>query len=174
FILNLQGITNHWAFVEQSTPTLNAVKRITRSRTLQRVEWAGYLFRLDQGGWGIFAPSPPRDDGWHVVTGTLDNGDEVNLLQLGEVISFEKPTLADRQRLYGNMQWRTYFINLNRNIGNQLYPDYGDYLCRTWQGNGELQTIDMYFVAERTADPEQPIVLERELQAEHQCAVANE
>ena len=170
FVLNLQGITNHWAFVDQNTPTLSALKRVTRSRSLQRVEWVGYLLRLDQGGWGIFAPAPPRDDGWPVVVGTLENGKEVNLLEPGEPISFEKPTLGDRRRLYGNMQWRTYFINLNRNIGNQLYADYGDYLCRTWQGN-PLQQVDMYFVQERTDDPGQPVTPERTLLAEHRCDV---
>jgi predicted DCC family thiol-disulfide oxidoreductase YuxK len=168
FVLNLQGITNHWAFVDQNTPTLSALKRVTRSRSLQRVEWIGYLLRLDQGGWGIFAPAPPRDDGWPVVVGTLENGKEVNLLEPGEPIDFDKPTLADRRRLYGNMQWRTYFINLNRNIGNQLYADYGDYLCRTWQGQS-LEQVDLYFVQERTDDPGQPVTPERTLQAEHLC-----
>lgn len=169
FVLNLQGITNHWAFVDQNTPTLTTLKRVTRSRSLQQVEWIGYLFRLDQGGWGIFAPAPPRDDGWPVVIGTVEDGETVNLLEPGEAIDFDKPTLADRRRLYGNMQWRTYFINLNRNLGNQLYADYGDYLCRTWRGK-PLQQVDLYFVQERTDDPGQPVTPERTFLAEHRCA----
>lgn len=173
FVLNLRGFTDHWYFVDQDTPTLRALRRVTRSRSLQRIDWIGYLLRLDQNGWGIFAPSPPRDDGWHVIVGILADGREVNLLHPDQPISFDKPTLGDRQRLYGNMQWRTYYINLNRNIGNQLYPYFGEYLCRQWQeqyGDSQpLQQINFYFMEERTVDPQETIEVNQQLQFQFQC-----
>jgi predicted DCC family thiol-disulfide oxidoreductase YuxK len=173
FVLNLKGFTDNWAFVEKDTPVLRNLRRVTRSRSLQRVEWIGYLLRLDQGGWGIFAPAPPRDDGWHVIVGILEDGTEVNLLNPKQPISFDKPALGDRQKLYPNMQWRTYYINLNRNIGNKLYPLYGDYLCRQWQqehrGKKPLKRIDFYFMEERTVDYGEPLIVNKQLQFEHQC-----
>jgi predicted DCC family thiol-disulfide oxidoreductase YuxK len=173
FILNLKGITDNWAFVQQDTPVLRKLRRITRSRTLQSVEWIGYLLRLDQGGWPIFSPAPPRDDGWHVVVGTLTDGMQVNLLEPEKPISFDKPTLADRQRLYRNMQWRTYYINLNRHIGNKLYPHYGSYLCRNLQskfkGKKALKQIDVYFMEERTVDPGETLVVKKQLQFQYRC-----
>ena len=52
------------------------------------------------------------------------------------------------------MQWRTYFINLNRNIGKKLYPYYGKYLCQQWnnshQASQQLDDITIYFMSERT------------------------
>ncbi len=171
FLLNLKGITDHWAFVDQSTPALNTLRRITRSRALQRVEGVGYFLRLDQGGWAIFAPAPPRDDGWHVVVGTLEDGTQVNLLEPDRPITFDKPTLGDRQRLYRNMQWRTYFINLNRNIGDRLYPHYGRYLCATAPGNlgSPLQQIEVFFMDERTAPPGELQPVEQQSQFQHRC-----
>ncbi len=173
FILNLKGFTDNWAFVQKDTLVLRNLRRITRSRTLQRVEWIGYLLRLNQGGWGIFAPAPPRDDGWHVIVGTLKDGTQVNLLEPEKPISFDKPTLGHRQRLYRNMQWRTYYINLNRNIGGKMYPYFGEYLCRKWQeqfrGKKALQQIDIYFMEERTIDPGQSPVIKKQLQFEYRC-----
>jgi hypothetical protein len=52
------------------------------------------------------------------------------------------------------MQWRTYFINLNRAIGKKLYPYYGAYLCRDWneqhKGSKQLDNFEIYFMNERT------------------------
>lgn len=173
FLLNLRGITDNWAFVQQDNLVLRKMRRITRSRTLQSVDWIGYLLRLDQGGWPIFAPAPPADDGWHVIVGTLADGTQVNLLEVEKPISFEKPTLGDRQRIYRNMQWRTYYINLNRNIGKKLYPLYGDYICRKWQkkfsGKKALKQIDFYFMEERTVPPGQSQEVKKQLQFQYQC-----
>ncbi len=173
FILNLRGITDSWAFVQQDTFVLRKLRRITRSRTLQSIDWIGYLLRLDQGGWPIFAPAPPLDDGWHMIVGTLADGTQINLLNPNKSISFDKPTLGERQQLYRNMQWRTYYINLNRNIGSKLYPDYGKYLCRKWQnkyqGTKKLQQIDFYFMEERSVKPGTSPVVNKKLQFQYIC-----
>lgn len=157
-IWNVRSITHHYAFVDSAHPVIRALRRITNSRTANRLHIPMRAARLDQS-WSIFSPSPPRDDGWYVVTGTLADGSTVNLLQPKQTISADKPTLAQRQAIYKNLQWRTYFINLNRAVGEHLYPYYGQYICRSWNhhnaNNQNLKSVDISFIDERTVPPGQ-------------------
>ena len=131
-----------------------------------------YLTRLDQS-WSIFAPSPPRDDGWHVIVGKLKDGSEVNILEEGSPISWKKPTVQQRDQLYQTIQWRVYFINLNRAIGSHLYPHFAKYLCDNWnakhQGNQQLETLSIYFVDERTVPPDQAQKTNKKLIWQQSC-----
>ena len=142
-----------------------------RRRTFNSLDWFSRLTRLDQS-WSIFAPNPPRDDGWHVVEGTLKNGREVDVLRNGSV-NWSKPSLRQRNAIYKNMQWRTYFINLNRAIGQKLYPDYGNYLCRRWnakhRGENQLDSLTVYFMDERTVPPGEDQNVEKKTVWEQSC-----
>lgn len=153
--------------------TLAKIDRVMKSRTLNSLDWISRLLRLDQS-WSIFAPAPPRDDGWHVIVGKLKDGSEVNLLRNRGSVNWDKPSIKQRNVLYTNMQWRTYFINLNRAIGNKLYPYYAAYLCRNWneqnQGNQELESLDIYFVDERTVPPGETQDLEKKIQLQQFCS----
>lgn len=155
-VWNVRSITNHHAFIDRPSPMIQALRRITNSRTANRLHGPMQVMRLDQS-WSIFSPSPPRDDGWYVVQGTLIDGSRVNLLQPHQVISNNKPTLAQRQAIYKNLQWRSYFINLNRSLGKELYPYYGAYICGQWNrqnvGEQQLTSIEVSFVEERTVPP---------------------
>ncbi|TAE59145.1 MAG: HTTM domain-containing protein [Nostocales cyanobacterium] len=137
-----------------------------------RTEIMGRMTRLDQS-WSIFAPSPPRDDGWHVIPGKLENGNEVDIFRFGNTVNWDKPSLGVRSAIYRNMQWRTFFINLNRAIGKKLYPTYGNYLCRNWnnkhQGGEKLKELDVYFMDERTVPPGEIQTVEKKLKLEHSC-----
>ena len=169
---NFTSFADSYIFHSNPTATSQIVQRVTRSKTAQSIQWLGQLTRLDQS-WSIFAPNPPRDDGWHVVTGKLTDGKEVNLLNPDRPITWLKPTLRERDRLYRNMQWRTYFINLNRNVGKQLYPAYGDYLCQQWnsdRSNPQLQSVDIYFMSERTVPPEEQQTVEKQQQWQQSCS----
>ncbi len=173
FLWNLRSFTNHFAFLDNKSKTFTALRRVTNSRTLQRIDPLSRISRLDQS-WSIFAPSPPKDDGWHVMPGKLKNGEEVDVFQNGDPINWKKPTLNKRNSLYKNMQWRTYFINLNRNIGKKLYPHYGKYVCQNWnqhhQGEEVLESFEVYFVAEETAEPGKKQNLERKKVGEYSCS----
>lgn len=72
------------------------------------------------------------------------------------------------------MQWRTYFINLNRAIGKKLYPFYGQYLCRTWNnqhtGGQTLKNFDIYFMNERTVPPGKPQTIEKKQTWQQSCS----
>lgn len=139
----------------KSKPLL-ASQRILKSKAFNSVDWISRLLRLDQS-WSIFAPAPPRDDGWYVIPAKLKDGTEVDLLKDGQPVSWEKPSISTRNAIYRNMQWRTYFINLNRNIGKALYPYYAKYLCRNWnarhKGDRQLDSFEIYFMNERTVPP---------------------
>ncbi|WP_008314015.1 DCC1-like thiol-disulfide oxidoreductase family protein [Leptolyngbya sp. PCC 6406] len=156
FLWNVRSITNHYAFVDSPNSAIRVLRRITNSRTANRLHGLMQAARLDQS-WSIFSPSAPRDDGWYIVEGILENQDRVNLLQTDQAISMEKPTLGQRQALYRNLQWRTYFINLNRTVGETLYPYYGDYLCRSWNQKHDsgphLSSLEVTFMDERTVPP---------------------
>lgn len=146
------------------------VAQTFRRRTFNSLDWFSRLTRLDQS-WSIFAPTPPRDDGWHVVEGTLADGSTVDVLR-DRPVTWEKPSLGERNALYKNMQWRTYFINLNRAIGEKLYPGYGDYLCRRWNAQhagGKLDSLIIYFMDERTVPPGEVQQVEKKAVWEQAC-----
>lgn len=143
-----------------------------KRRTWHRTEIVGRVTRLDQS-WSIFAPSPPRDDGWHVIPAQLVDGSEVDIFRNAPV-NWEKPSLATRSEIYQNMQWRTYFINLNRAIGEKLYPGYAQYLCQSWNANHspsqQIETLEVYFMNERTVAPGERQTVEQELGWQQTCS----
>ena len=188
FMWNLRSIATHRAFVDSNQPAISVLRRVTNSRSAQRLDWIGKVTRLDQS-WSIFAPSPPKDDGWHVVVGSptgsktdteqatetstngLTEANSINVLRPDQAISFEKPTLSDRARFYKNMQWRTLYINLNRHIGKQVFPAYSKYLCQQSDRSGNpLSALQVYFVEERTAPPGELQKTEQQLIWEQSCS----
>ncbi|MGB3294083.1 MAG: hypothetical protein WBB01_13940, partial [Phormidesmis sp.] len=180
FMWNLQSIVTHRAFVDSSQTAIGIIRRVAKSRTAQRIDWLSETTRLDQS-WSIFAPGPPRDDGWHVVTGTplIDSSaikdasgvaDEIDVLRPDRAVTFDKPSLGDRAQFYKNMQWRTFYINLNRQIGQKVFPDYGSYLCRQSARKGyPLEEMQVYFMDERTAEPGEAQSVEQKLIWEQTC-----
>lgn len=170
---NFTSFANSYIFHQSPTTTSQIIKRVTHSKTAQSIQWLGALTRLDQS-WSIFAPNPPRDDGWQVIIGNLKDGSKVDVLRDKPTISWDKPTIKERNKLYQNMQWRTYFINLNRNIGEKLYPHYGNYLCQEWnsthQVNQKLENIDIYFMSEQTVAPGERQTLEKQQHWQQSCS----
>ena len=151
---------------------ISTTDKLFKRRTIQQIDILSRVTRLDQS-WSIFAPAPPRDDGWHVIVGKLKDGTEIDVLNGGSV-NWEKPTIEQRNALYKNMQWRTYFINLNRGIGKALYPLYGAYLCRNWNAthpdSQQLESINIHFIHERTVPPGEPQTTEKILPWQQSCS----
>jgi hypothetical protein len=151
---------------------ISTTDKLFKRRTIQQIDILSRITRLDQS-WSIFAPAPPRDDGWHVIVGKLKDGTEIDVLNGGSV-NWEKPTIEQRNALYKNMQWRTYFINLNRGIGKALYPLYGAYLCRNWNAthpnSQQLESINIHFIHERTVPPGEPQTTEKILPWQQSCS----
>lgn len=141
-------------------------------RTLNSLDWVGRVLRLQK--WSIFAPSPPRDDGWYVMPGQLKDGREVDIYNEGASVSWEKPSLKFRNTKFGNMRWRTYMINLPRAIGKKLYPSYAQYLCRSWnakhKGKQQVDNFEVYFMSERTVPPGQAQKVEKKRTWQQSCS----
>jgi hypothetical protein len=144
-----------------------------RRKAWESTQFIARATRLDQS-WSIFAPAPPRDDGWYVIPGQLQDGTEVDIFRGGSPVNWDKPDLGLRSAIYQNMQWRTYFINLNRAIGKKLYPFYAQYVCRTWNAQHtdaqKLKSFDIYFMSERTVPPGQQQTVEKKQAWQQSCS----
>ncbi|HEY9597184.1 MAG TPA: HTTM domain-containing protein [Cyanophyceae cyanobacterium] len=152
---------------------LKSSQRVFKSKAINSLDWIGGLTRLDQS-WSIFAPAPPKDDGWHIIQGKLQDGSEVDVMRGKGSVRWEKPTLKERKALYQNQQWRVYFINLERAIGKKLYPYYGQYVCNQWnskhKGGKKLDSLEIYFMDERTVPPGQTQGVEKKSTWKQSCS----
>ncbi len=150
--------------------------KLLNRKTFHQIEPLGKLTRLDQN-WTIFAPSPPRDDGWHVIEGNLNNGKTVDLMWHKDSITFDKPTRQQRDNTYKNSRWRTFYINLNRSIRGRLYPYYASYLCRQWNDNHsdkeQLSDVTIYYMDERTVPPGETQTVEKKEHYQANCSNDN-
>lgn len=179
FFLLLTSIWNLRSFVRQSvirgdlnTPLVQSLDRLLTRRTFNTIDILARVTRLDQY-WTIFAPSPPRDDAWFVAVSQLADGSTVDLLREGQAITWDKPTESDRNRLYKTMQWRQYFINLDRTIGRSVYGEFGKYLCQNWNqhhdSGKQVKSLQLYIMRERTVAPGEKQGTEKELLWEQNC-----
>ena len=97
----------------------------------------GTFLGIDQY-WGMFAPSPSKEDGWYVIPGNLQDGRKVDLMPITRddygmhEVSYEKP--RDIPATYKNEHWRKYLESIySQNFADQrLY--FGQYICRQWNG----------------------------------------
>ncbi len=167
-VWNFRSITSHYAFVDSDSPAITALRRVTTSRTLQKLDPISRVTRLDQS-WSIFAPAPPKDDGWYVAVGQTADGQEVNLLYPSQAVSFDKPSLRVRNRLYPNMQWRTFFINLSRARSEASLPEFGRYLCQQSPADRPVDQAALYFMDERTVAPGETQTVEQQLVSTFEC-----
>jgi hypothetical protein len=154
------------------TKTHNFLSR----RIFQSIAWIPESTRLDQI-WSIFAPDIPRDDGWYVIVGKLKDGSEVNAFREDQPIRWDKPTVQQRNDFYQTIQWRVYFIELNRAMGRNLSPYLVKYLCTNWNGkhpgDKQLESIAIYFMDERTVPPGQTQGVKKTLVIEQLCSPKN-
>ncbi len=131
---------------------------VTSLDASERVENVGAVFGLHQQ-WSMFAPQPPKIDGWYVILGTLRGGQEVDLMPVTRddfsmySVSYEKPLrVADT---YETNHWRKYM----ERAGDEDYPDdvrlsFGNYLCDEWnarhEGSEQLVSFEVVHMVEET------------------------
>lgn len=134
----------------------------------ERVRSLGYLLRLDQE-WRLFAPHPPKNDGWYVITGKLRNGQTVDLLT-DKAVTWSKP--ASVSGAFKNHHWRKYFEIMRTRTA--LLPGYAAYLCRDWNrrhyANEALAELGIFFMLERTLPKYEYSPIEKRLLLSHSCA----
>jgi hypothetical protein len=155
---------------------LNMTKRLGRER-IPEPHWmrAIVLVPLIQHDWELFAPDPMKDDGWWVIDGETESGEQVDPLT-GEAPTFDKP--ADLAFRFDRF-WRKYLdrIRLKKNYEYRLY--FGKYITR--QNHREkpegqrLARFNFYYVKEVTQPPgtPQPWPTERVLLWRHECFPAS-
>ncbi len=171
---NLRGFVTQTVLRRQEQPKDFATQtyKLFNRRTFQKIHNIGYLTRLDQV-WSIFAPNPPRFDGWHVIVGTLKDGTEVNVLQEDKPIRWEKLTPTQRYEIYPNMQWRIFFIKIQGLDSKILMPPFADYLCRNWNRNHpserQLERLTIYFMDEQTVPPNEVQTVEKKRMFDQSC-----
>lgn len=145
----------------------------------ERVAPIGLALSLDQG-WSVFAPGVTRYNDWYIIPGTLQNGQQINLIPAAlhndygsrEEVSWEKP--PDVSGDLKNKYWRKYLSSLRADSGEPLRPYFGRYVCREWNarhtGDEQLVDLQLGIVEEMTlpdyqrAEPESTVLLE------HTCA----
>lgn len=107
--------------------------------------------------WSMFAPYPKVDDGWFVVPGVLENGEEVDVFRavisgLGEEVSWNKPTPVSAT--FPNVQWRKYLENLLAAEDPGRYHNFAVYLYRAWNASQpeerQLTRLNIYYMLEHT------------------------
>jgi hypothetical protein len=136
----------------------------------------GPFLGLDQY-WGMFAPSPSKDDGWYVIPGDLSGGQQVDLMSVTRddyslhAVSWEKP--RDITSTYKNEHWRKYLENVwsQQHANQRLY--FGQYICREWNarhtGADQLKTFQITYMLERTLPDYQQSQPEKVVIWEHRC-----
>ena len=108
--------------------------------------------------WGVFAPAPPRSDGWPVVNGKLTNSNTENNMDLltGQPPAWEKP--ENMIAFYKSDRLWKYLINVTSKCSNSpVIHAFGEYLCRQWDKKDKpVEGMDFYFMRESTPDYKTP------------------
>lgn len=184
FLLIITSIWNLKGFVDQTVARrrqqpndwFNKTSNLLNKKIFQQIAWIPETALLDQL-WSIFAPGVPRDDGWFVIVGKLKDGREVNAFREEQPISWEKPTIKQRNDFYQTIQWRFYFLTLNRAMGRNLSPYLVQYICKGWNakhtGKKQLESVTVYFMDERTVPPGQTQGVEKKTIIEQSCSPKN-
>lgn len=85
----------------------------------------GLTLRIRQQ-WMMFAPSPPKFDGWWVARATLEGGEHLDLLT-GRTASWRKPELISET--FTTYRWRKYARRIGRKGYARFRPHWARYLC---------------------------------------------
>ncbi|HKJ24755.1 MAG TPA: HTTM domain-containing protein [Myxococcota bacterium] len=108
------------------------------------------LLRIDQR-WALFAPDPPRYDGWYVMAGRTADGREVDLLRGGAPKTWDKPPVVSA---LVDPRTRRYLASFELQSGDPRWPFYVAWLCREANarraGPDRLLRVNVYYVRETT------------------------
>src|SRR5688572_26025054 len=129
----------------------------------------------------MFAPRPPRSTQWSVLSGTLEGGMQVSLLEplvQGDMtmlvpLSWDRPEYIGGD-YYGNKYWRKYFGALDEDARTDERRLLAGYLCRHWNlahdGEMQLESVALYSVLESTLPDGQTAEQRRLERATYTCA----
>jgi len=110
----------------------------------------GYVLRIDQC-WGMFAPGVFKDDGWYILEGVTQDGREIDLMQQGKEVSYEKPRHV--VYMFKNDRWRKYSENLLLTYNEFSRGYFCNYYKRDWNERHprwQIKTLRIVYMMEFT------------------------
>jgi len=117
---------------------------------------AGRLLRLRQN-WSMFAPRPPRTDGWFVLRARQANGNEIDLLAAGTPLTWDKPACASSA--FPGRRWTKYLSNIGKGHYRELRGPFCDYLIGQWNTahdvGRQVVEAELYYLKEWSDRPEE-------------------
>jgi hypothetical protein len=170
----LSRFTATWTTTDAATPLTTPIRRVWRLAMVLLPAWL-IATQLSLNVWKVFEATPPRlmaaparaigndqlwrlfsknpspHDGWSIVTGTLANGDRVDLLN-GNMVTDDKPAVVSH--IYRNSRWRRFMMNNSVEEAGGSRKRHAAWLCHHWNAAHDdqqrLVTIDMKFMLEMT------------------------
>jgi hypothetical protein len=117
---------------------------------IKHFEFLGTGLSLTQH-WGMFAPTPARDDSWPVFEGKLVDGSPVDLFHFTESApSYEKPKLLSNE--FPRERWRMFYTKLGAGYLSAYRVYFAGYLCRSWNrehfGGRALKELKLHYFTE--------------------------
>jgi hypothetical protein len=136
----------------------------------QSLRWMDGL-RLEQR-WTMFAPSPARNFGWHVIPGTLRSGQAVDAYTFADAPpSWEMP--RPLIEWHESMRWSRYLTVLWLSPDRSLYHGLARYLCRSWNegfpAEMQLERLSINYVSTVSPQPGEPDQAERHALLDWSC-----
>jgi hypothetical protein len=112
--------------------------------------WIIRVFRIDQH-WGMFAPSVFKDDGWFILEGKTNDGQNINIQEKGSKINYDKPEYV--AGMFKNDRWRKYSENILMVHYAFLRPYYCSYLMKKWNlehPDIQIKKLNIIYMKERS------------------------
>lgn len=99
--------------------------------------------------WSMFAPEPRGTDGWYVVPGRLESGEEVDAFHQSAV-RWDRP--SDEGLGFPSHRWLVYLLDLQRPGYETLRPAFAEYVCQRWNEthDDDLTNVSVYYVRQPT------------------------
>lgn len=120
-----------------------------RGKMPAHVEHAARIARIDQR-WDMFAPFPLTTSMYPLVSGTLRDGEKVDLYDLtSSAADWQEPYRL--YPLYPSYRWRKYLGRVDSHRDNTVRRAFGEYLCHAWNRPGrerdrQLGILEVRFV----------------------------
>ena len=105
--------------------------------------------------WGMFAPNPPSSSGWLVTVAKQKSGEEIDVWNDGQSVSFDPPALPSAT--YRNQRWRKLGDNILSDNQQSLRSSFLRWLCLEWneehEGPQRIESITLYHMAQTANSP---------------------
>jgi len=107
------------------------------------------MLRL-HANWGMFAPNPPNTSGWLVSVAKQKNGNEIDVWNDGQPVTFDEPDLPNTT--YRRERWRKFGDNILSGGHAAIRGYFLRWLCLDWNedhpGAEAIEEITLFHIAQ--------------------------